>query len=62
MSKREQFSCRTCGNIVTVETITSSDKIEFRIDDGTPMNGSSGLHVECGVCCTRVLGLALKQD
>lgn len=50
MSKEQQFGCKKCGGVITVEGRALSDRLEFRVSDGRFYERYKALELQCKKC------------
>lgn len=61
MAHREQFGCKKCGAVVTVELQSSSDRVDVRTKDGRIHDSFGKLEIQCKKCNKAVAVIKLEK-
>lgn len=62
MGMKEQYSCRKCGSVVTVDANIASDGVDLRVDNGHLRVHGNDLRIECKMCRKHMLTILIKQE
>ena len=62
MAKSAQYGCKKCGGVLTVETNTSYNRLEIKVNDtGLIVDHSGTFEIQCKKCRKAVLTVDVDQ-
>ena len=62
MPRKEQFGCKKCGAVVTVETQPWSDRLDIKVKDGKVHDKFGTFEILCKKCNHQMATVSINQS